>query len=179
MKSFFLITIPILFPAILDLSAQNDNLMADVSTSSPTVTETKNNTSLQNPSDNTWKPCVSPFIELGGKGWFSMNVDFRKKETCAISIGIAGIEEGYAPNVMGYYFGGKRHRLELGGGISAIIDDGTFISMMIHGVLGYRYQKKNGLFFRSGFTPMFSIPFTEEGKYAVIPWAGLSLGYSF
>jgi hypothetical protein len=108
-----------------------------------------------------------------------LNVDFRIKETFAISIGAAGIEEGVSPNVMGYYLGGKRHRLEAGGGVSGIISDGNFISMMVNGVIGYRYQKKKGLFFRVGFTPRFEIPFTDEGKYAVIPWAGLSLGYCF
>jgi len=108
-----------------------------------------------------------------------LNIDFRIKETYAIGIGAAGIEEGVSPNVMGYYFGGKRHRLEVGGGVSGIIADGSFISMVVNGVIGYRYQKKKGLLFRAGFTPMFTIPFTDEGNYAVIPWAGLSLGYNF
>ena len=130
-------------------------------------------------SEYEWLPATSLYVELGGKGWLSLNVDFRIKETYAISIGVAGIEEGVSPNVMGYYFGGKKHRLEAGGGVSGIIENGNFISMMVHGVIGYRYQKKKGLFFRAGFTPMFSIPFTDDGNYAVIPWAGLSLGYSF
>jgi len=130
-------------------------------------------------SDSIRSPCISPFIELGGKGWLSLNVDFRIKETLAISAGIAGIEEGIAPNVMGYYFGGKRHRLEMGGGLSVNFENGAIFNMFVHGVIGYRYQKKKGLLFRAGFTPMFAIPFTEEGNYAVIPWAGISLGYSF
>ncbi len=135
--------------------------------------------SLQNPLSLAWEPCVSPFVEVLGKGFFSLNVDFRIKENYAISIGAAGIEEGVSPNVMGYYFGGRRHRLETGGGVSVIITDGVFKGMMVNGVIGYRYQKKKGLFFRIGFTPIFGIPFTDEGKYAIIPWAGLSLGYSF
>lgn len=134
---------------------------------------------MQNPSDSMWKPCITPFLELGGKGWISLNVDFRIKETFAISAGVAGIEEGAAPNVMGYYFGGKRHRLEMGGGLSVNFDDGAIFNMFVHGVIGYRYQKKKGLLFRAGFTPMFAIPFTDEGKYAFIPLAGVSLGYSF
>ncbi|HPT02835.1 MAG TPA: hypothetical protein PLJ84_09575 [Bacteroidales bacterium] len=135
--------------------------------------------SLQNPPDFTLAPCISPFVELMGKGFFSLNVDFRRKETFAISLGVAAIEEGISPGVMGYYLGGRRHRFETGGGVSGNMEDGKFISMMVHGVIGYRYQKKKGLFFRAGFTPMFAVPFTEEGKFAVIPWAGLSLGYSF
>lgn len=129
--------------------------------------------------DSVWKPCISPFIELLGKGFFSLNVDFRIKETHAISVGVAGIEEGTSPNVMGYYFGGRRHRLEMGGGLSANFMDGSFLNLFIHGVIGYRYQKKKGLLFRAGFTPMFVIPLTDEGKYAVIPWAGIGLGYCF
>ena len=179
MKEINLIIILILYVTGLNLSAQNDTLMVNDSDSNPQGTDTKNDTSLQDPSDYVWELCISPFIELLGKGWLSLNVDFRIKETFAISIGAAGIEEGISPNVMGYYFGGKRHRLEAGGGVSGIIADGSFISMMVHGVIGYRYQKKKGLFFRVGFTPMFAIPFTDEGNYAVIPWAGLSLGYSF
>jgi hypothetical protein len=135
--------------------------------------------SLQNPLSLVWEPCVSPFVELLGKGFFSFNVDFRIKETYAISIGAGLAEEGVSPNIMGYYFGGTRHRIEAGGGVSGIIVDGTFKAMMINGVIGYRYQKKKGLLFRVGFTPIFGIPFTDEGKYAVVPWAGLSLGYSF
>ena len=130
--------------------------------------------------ESEWLPATSVYVELGGKGWLSLNVDFRRKEWYAISIGAALFEEGVGPNVMGYYFGGKRHRLEAGGGVSGIINDnGNFNSMMLHGVIGYRNQKKKGLLFRAGFTPMFEIPFTDDGKYVFIPWAGLSLGYSF
>jgi len=179
MEKVNLIFILILYVTKINLSAQNDSIMVNDLNTYPQGIDTKNDTSLQNPSDNVWEPCISPFIELGGKGWLSLNVDFRIKETYAISIGVAGIEEGVSPNVMGYYFGGKKHRLEAGGGVSGMIKNGNFISMMVHGVIGYRYQKKKGLFFRAGFTPMFSIPFTDDGNYAVIPWAGLSLGYSF
>lgn len=126
-----------------------------------------------------WKPCVSAFAELLGKGWLSLNVDFRRKETYAISIAATILEEGFGPNVMFYYFGGRRHRLEMGGGASGIIEEEGFNSMMVHGVIGYRSQKKKGLLFRTGFTPMFEIPFTEDGKFVFIPWVGLSLGYSF
>jgi hypothetical protein len=130
-------------------------------------------------SESEWLPAASVFVELAGKGWLSLNVDFRRKETYAISIAAAILEEGIGPNVMGYYFGGKRHRLEAGGGFSGIIADGGLNSMMLHGVIGYRNQKKKGLLFRAGFTPMFEIPFTDDGKYVFIPWAGLSLGFSF
>ena len=179
MKKINLIILLILYVTRINLSARNTTLIPDISNSGLQMIYTENDTSLQNPSDDVWKPCISPFIEIGGKGWLSLNVDFRLKETFALSIGAAGIEEGISPNIMAYYLGGKRHRLEMGGGVSGMILDGNFIGMMAHGVFGYRYQKKKGLFFRAGFTPMFFIPFTDEGNFAPIPWAGLSLGYSF
>ncbi len=129
--------------------------------------------------DSAWKPSISPFVELLGKGFISLNLDYRRKENYAVSIGVAGIEDGISPNVMAYYLPGKRHRIEIAGGISANFSDGSVVNTIVHGVIGYRYQKKKGLLFRAGFTPMLVIPYTDSGKYAFIPWAGISFGYSF
>ena len=117
----------------------------------------------------------------------SLNVDFRKRENQAISIGVSywwDTEEHaqsiFIPSVMGYYLCGKRHRLELGGGLGPFI--GTYLglgSMMLFGNVGYRYQKKKGLIFRIGFTPFMSIPIAEDVRFVVLPWAGISFGYSF
>lgn len=130
-------------------------------------------------SDSAMKQRIALFAELGGKGWLSLNVDYRIKETFSISAGIAGIEEGIAPNVMGYYFGGKRRRFETGGGLSLNFSNGGPYNVFVHGVVGYRLQKKKGLLFRAGFTPMVVLPLTEEGNAAFIPWLGISLGYCF
>jgi hypothetical protein len=93
------------------------------------------------------KPCASPFIELPGKGIFSLNVNFRKKETYAISIGIQPFE-GFSPDVMYYHFFGARRRIEVGGGLSAGFNsDFTLAVILIYGVIGYRYQKKKSVFF--------------------------------
>jgi hypothetical protein len=175
LKHFFLFITGILFLFSIELFSQNkvNDTIKDYEGIDNFIDSQKDTSAF------VWKPCISPFVELFGKGFLSLNVDFRRKETYAISIGAALIEEGVSPNVMGYYFAGKRHRIETGGGISGNIMDGTIINMMVHGVIGYRYQKKKGLLFRAGFTPMFVIPFTDESKYAIIPWAGLSLGYSF
>jgi hypothetical protein len=128
--------------------------------------------------ESAWEPTTSLFLELLGKGWYSVNIDFRKKETSAVSIGIQVVEEVW-PSVMYYRFFGKRHRLETGGGISGIITMDGFAGMAVHGTIGYRYQKKEGLLFRAGFTPIVGIPFNEEGKFAFVPFPGVSLGYSF
>ena len=134
-----------------------------------------------------WFPTTSLYIELGGKFIPSINVDFRKKENYAISIGAAywhDTEEHeqslFIPSVMGYYFCGKRHRLEMGGGLGPFI--GTYkglSSMMLFGDIGYRYQKKKGLIFRIGFTPCLGIPIAKDARFMAIPWAGISFGYSF
>jgi hypothetical protein len=86
----------------VQLSAQEkENVTIKDSNDLDSVTD-----SLQNPADLAWEPCISPFIELLGKGLLSMNVDFRKKESYAISIGFQPFE-GLAPNIMYYQFSGK------------------------------------------------------------------------
>lgn len=133
----------------------------------------------QNSQDSVWRLSISPFVELGGKGFLSLNIDFRIKETYAFSAGF--LAEGFAPNVMGYYFIGKRHRFETGGGLSGGFSNDFNLSVLIvHGVLGYRYQKKKGLFFRAGLTP-FYVKFMKDDKRSnkLYPFAGISLGYSF
>ncbi|HUX95824.1 MAG TPA: hypothetical protein VMV47_08840 [Bacteroidales bacterium] len=133
----------------------------------------------QNPtSEITWEPTTSIFLELLGKGWYSVNVDFRKKETSSISVGLQ-YAEGIWPSFIYYRFFGEKHRLETGGGVSGIINNVGIAGMTINGVVGYRYQKKKGLIFRIGFAPFYAIPFTDEGRFMFVPWAGISLGYSF
>ena len=126
----------------------------------------------------SWKPSTSIYLELMGKGVYSLNVDFRKKETRAISIGIQYFEAVW-PSVMFYYLGGVRHRFETGIGSSAIITGDGLEGVSLNGVIGYRYQKKKGLIFRAGFTPLFLISLTGEGSNRFLPFIGLSLGYSF
>jgi hypothetical protein len=133
--------------------------------------------SVQGASESEWESCISPFVELLGKGFISLNVDFRKKKTYAISIGIQPLE-GLSPNVMYYHFYGKRRRFELGGGLSAGFNkDFNLAVILVHGVIGYRYQKKKGIFFRIGITPLYVIFPHDTNKFYPLP--GLSLGYCF
>lgn len=137
--------------------------------------------------ESNWIPTTSLYIELGGKFFPSINVDFRKKENFALCIGTSFWfdAEGHKqllilPSVNGYYLGGKRHRLEIGGGLGPFI--GTYMglsSIELIGNIGYRYQKKKGLIFRIGFTPLMAIPISKDARFMAIPWAGISLGYSF
>lgn len=136
------------------------------------------------PKDSTkvfeWKPSTSLYFELLGKGFYSINVDFRKTKSMAWSIGMSVAEDGFFPSLMYYHFAGKRFRFEMGGGLSTVFTQTDGLAGMgIHGVVGYRYQKKKGLLFRIGFTPFLGIPFTETGKTMFVPLIGISLGYSF
>lgn len=129
--------------------------------------------------DETIESCTSFYIELMGKGFYSLNVDFRKNKSNAMSLGVQGVENAFITSFMYYHFRGKTCRFETGGGISSIFTREDIIAgAMIHGVLGYRYQKKNGLLFRTGFTPFIGVPFKRTGRFIIMPWVGISVGYS-
>lgn len=127
-----------------------------------------------------WKPSTSVYFELLGKGFYSLNVDFRKTKFRAWSIGIQVAEDGVLPSLMYYHFGGQRFRFEMGGGFSTVFTSADGLAGIgVHGVIGYRVQKKKGLLFRVGFTPLIGIPLTDTGRFAVVPLVGISLGHSF
>jgi len=147
--------------------------------------------------DFTGQPGTALFMEILGKGYYSANADFRITDHQRFSIGITSLDydvvnesapdetepDNYpSPGVMYYYLAGhNRSRLELGAGISTSpLLNKTYHSefhsdhpLSLHGVIGYRYQKKNGLLFRAGFTPFF------RPRVWILPLAGLSLGYSW
>ena len=113
-----------------------------------------------------------------GKGvLYSLNVDFKLKSSTAIGLGGALYPpENYILHSSYYYLiGEKNKRFEIGGGFTYEGGaEGT--GVILHGVIGYRYQKKNGNLFRIGFTPF---TFKEDGIWYLFPWVGISLGYSF
>jgi hypothetical protein len=141
-------------------------------------------------SESGWLPTTSLYLELGGKVFYSLNVDFRKKENLAFSLGASYFpEDGNSDtesqsmiftSVMGYYLTGKRHRIELGGGLCPGFGTSEGLAAMaVYGNAGYRYQKKKGLIFRVAFTPFMGIPVSKDDSFVVMPWAAISLGYSF
>lgn len=140
--------------------------------------------------ESDWVPTTAVYLELGGKVFYSLNVDFRRKETYAFSVGASYfIEDGSSDtesqsmlftSVMGYFLTGKRHRLELGVGLCPGFGSSEGLAAMaIYGNVGYRYQKKKGLIFRLAFTPFVGIPVAKDDAVTVMPWAAVSLGYSF
>jgi len=89
--------------------------------------------------------------------------------------------EVVCPDIMFYYLSGEKKSFEIGGGLSTAMTSKMDLGgLLIHGVIGYRYQKKKGVFFRAGFTPIYVIPVnSEDVKKRLLPFIGLSLGYSF
>jgi hypothetical protein len=141
--------------------------------------------------DTAWEPITSIYFELGGKIMYSLNVDFRKRENFAWSLGMSVLadETGdpltyyqtmFFPSVMAYYLTGRKHRVELGGGGCPLIGtEQGLAALAIFGSAGYRYQKKSGLIFRINFSPFIGIPIDENARSTLMPWGGISLGYSF
>jgi hypothetical protein len=91
------------------------------------------------------------------------------------------------PVIASYYLGPPRHKLQLGLGatilwISASSDStgtkyegsDTGLGIAATGVVGYRYlPPRGGLVFGAAFTPLL------RASKGLLPWGGLSLGYSF
>lgn len=139
----------------------------------------------------TADPALSLFVELGGKFWYTVNIDRRWSEQQAISAGVGYCternydDEGndqsvWIMDVMYYRFLGARKRLEtaIGTGLTGTTASGL-ASAALHGVLGYRLQRRDGFLFRAGFTPLMSFAIDPESRSMFIPFIGISFGYSF
>lgn len=134
-----------------------------------------------------WAPTTSIYFELGGKLFPSLNIDFRKSEDFAVSIGTGFWKDSkeheqfiFTPSVNAYFLLGKRNRIEVGGGTGIFLSTYEGLaSLLVFGNVGYRFQKKKGLIFRAGFTPFIAFPISNKSRFMVAPWVGLSLGYCF
>ena len=167
------------------------------------IHQTVNSDSGETPSkqDVVYKePGIAFFGELIGKPFPSINIDFRINKSSRFSLGIVlytlfshnepdSLFSGWSesedvgenmPNIMYYYFVGKRNsRLEIGGGFSVrpVWDkdiNGDF-PLAFHGVIGYRYQKKKGFLFRAGYAPSY----WPDAGFSPRSSTGISFGYSF
>ncbi|MBN1158495.1 MAG: hypothetical protein JXA61_03875 [Bacteroidales bacterium] len=144
-------------------------------------------------------PGTTFYIELGGKGYCSANIDFRLKQNHRVSLFLSvndyvvwDISENSSETkklstagfMYNYIKGKSKSFFELGIGISTSVrldlkydempDTGYKGSPLnIHGFIGYRYQKPNGLLFRAGLTPLYNL-----GNFP-LPILGISIGYSF
>ncbi len=129
-------------------------------------------------------PGLSFFFELLGKHFFSFNLDYRINKSHALGVGYSeitfdGDDRTRFPGIMYYNFGGDKFQRELGIGISLTLSEKHgHVHTLINGVLGRRYQKKNGLLIRYGFTPLIRIGVGKYSGTTNIPSVGLSLGFS-
>ncbi len=131
--------------------------------------------SQENESDDL--PGSALYLEMGGKFFASLNVDFGINEANRISLGISPVEPDIVPSIMYYHLSGNNNRFEVGGGLGFVvildreIEREKFKGVVAFGVIGYRYQNKNGFLFRAGFTPLIC-------SDIFLPLVGISLGYS-
>lgn len=133
------------------------------------------------------------YLELGGKGFISGNVDFQVVQKIRLTAGVTMLdyaledpdtgEESNSPwpspsvMVMNLFGSGPRY-FELGAGVSMSPRPGADYrgndsAWSYHGVIGYRYQKPDRVFFRIGFTPFYRV------NWVALPLIGISLGRSF
>jgi len=127
----------------------------------------------------------SVYLEIGGSSLlYSLNYDYTLRITNGLNLAV-GSGFAYSPNSIvddqGYSFlvapacnlllGRSSHHAETG---LALLSRGTADSTTISGRIGYRYQRPSGGFlFRIGFTPI-----VLEPEW-IMPWAGVSFGYTF
>lgn len=131
------------------------------------------------------------YFELLGKGLISSNIDFRINDNNRFSFGITLLDytvgkEGDAsqlyltPGIMYYFIAGAGPRyFEVGTGVSISPwnEDYNESRFTFHGVIGYRYLKKDGKLFRVGFTPLYRVNGSDNGGF--FPLFGFSFGYSW
>ncbi len=123
-------------------------------------------------------PAVSAFLELGGRIYYTVNVDYRWNERYSASFGICVVDGVFANVLFSRYFG-RKHRIETGLGCEWLIFKDGIPGMFAQGLIGYRYQKKKGLIFRAGVYGLLGIPYRPDGRVLFAPLPGVSLGYSF
>jgi len=131
------------------------------------------------------------YVEIAGNGLlYTVNYDryFTPQISGRVGLmraGVSGVSLTAIPLTANYFIGSGGSKLELGVGpqifiVGIDVEGGEFAGFDEEGAaiagtatVGYRYQPRDGGFvFRIGFTPSFS-------QFGFLPWAGLSLGYSF
>jgi hypothetical protein len=134
----------------------------------------------------------SIYGELFGSGFFlSLNYerelyrDEKVKFNFRIGTGTAILVNAVPLAGVNLLFGKNNNNFELGFNgirtyaISVMGGDGNYV--LANPVLGYRYVSDKGLIFRASFTPFFQLydPDDWVTDELFVPFAGISLGYSF
>ena len=137
-------------------------------------------------------PGTALYLELGGKGFISANVDLSLGAKNRLTVALTMLDHEFAkeptaenyptktlptPGLMYFHlFGQQKHYFETGLGFSispvfwkAYSEKDS--ALTLHGNLGYRYQASRKFFFRAGFTPFYRV------RWAFLPLVGVSFGY--
>ncbi len=128
------------------------------------------------------------YVEVLGAGLLlSLNYDRRLDEQYGIRIGGIPGSRSYWVFVQGYMLssGTRSHHLELGAGLGVMVwqlnlfgytsDPSPIVYVPFN--VGYRLQPADGGFlFRIGFTPLLAF---GRNQTSVLPWGGLSIGWSW
>lgn len=105
----------------------------------------------------------------------------RENQHFAGSFGLGASIGGDAPNVpitFCYNKGESKNFLELGLGYTAILDE-DYSEHFLHSVIGYKRIGDHGFTFKARLTPIFFIEKEMREDLPILPWFGLSFGYSF
>jgi hypothetical protein len=131
--------------------------------------------------DSKW----AVFGEIGGAGVLSVNGDYRiyKDALAPLSVHVrlgAGIYPDTDPEftlpVTLSVVTGRLYKFEMGWGITPAFPQEGKAELVYSALLGFRYQRKNGLFGRIAFTPLAAKGLRE---YEINPFVGLALGRAF
>ncbi|WP_235299804.1 hypothetical protein [Portibacter marinus] len=134
------------------------------------------------------------YFELLGSSFYLYNISYdraiyvRGKNRLSIALGFQvqdpirlDASNSISPQIN--YMYGNIHSFETGIGYAYYAQNINPNGLIFR--LGYRYQKKNRLFFKLGITPIITdgfaiigIPINGDNLY-ILPWGGISLGYSF
>jgi hypothetical protein len=124
------------------------------------------------------------FVEIGGAALaYSLNYEYRPIPDFGMRIGASVIPLCIfgscelligSPVTLGTYFGTGSHHMELGGGATVFLGDDD--ARFAYPQAGYRYEPADGGFV---FRAMFSVLVRINKPKDVLPWLGLSTGYSF
>lgn len=134
-------------------------------------------------------------VELGGPGLLhSLNYEYGFHSDFALRVGygtpiLFNVFYDYQNFIVtGHYkLGEGRGKLDLGGGMAVFTlkrflfweleDRITVVNPVLN--IGYRLEpiKGSGVQFKIAFTPIFTL--FEESDQVMVPWGGLSLGYTF
>lgn len=134
------------------------------------------------------------YFELLGSSFYLYNIGYdriiysKRKNRLAFALGLQiqdpiNLDANNSISPQLNYLYGNIHSLEVGVGYTYYAKQVTPNGIIFR--FGYRYQKKKKLFFKAAITPIITdgfaiigIPILKDGLF-LIPWGGLSIGYSF